>query len=118
MDEPIWQTVKEYTGFRLPRSQGGELRPWQTFFKILTFEDRVYVGARCEEGDEMARVLECRYNSNAYNGSSVELFFSPSGTRADIILNVVISSRISMLPSGTALFISAILTGLLRWKFL
>lgn len=80
MDEPIWQTVKEYTGFRLPRSNGGELRPWQTFFKIVPCEDRIYVGARCEEGEEMQTVLENRYRSNAYNGSSIELFFSPSGT--------------------------------------
>ncbi len=80
MDEPIWQTAEEHTGFRTLNSQGGELRPWQTFFKILPCEDRVYVGVRCEEGDEMQTILENRYRSNAYNGSSVELFFAPSGT--------------------------------------
>lgn len=80
MDEPIWQTVEEHTGFRTLNSQGGELRSWQTFFKILPCEDRVYIGVRCEEGEEMQTVLKNRYISNAYNGSSVELFLAPSGT--------------------------------------
>ncbi len=80
MDEPVWQTLEEHTGFRNLTTSGGDLRPWQTFFKILPCEDRVYVGVRCEEGDDMQTVLENRYRSNAYNGSSVELFFAPSGT--------------------------------------
>ena len=80
MDEPIWDTVETHTGFHKLNTEGGALVDWQTFFKILPFEDRIFVGAKCCENGEMDKVLACRYNSNEYNSSSVEMFFSPSGT--------------------------------------
>ena len=80
MDEPIWDTVEEHTGFRLLGSQGGETVTRQTFFKVLPCEDRVYIGIKCEEPDGMDKVEEIRYKGNIWFSPSVELFLSPSGS--------------------------------------
>ncbi len=80
MDEPVWQTVKEYTGFRRPVYSGGEL--WedsvQTSFKILPCADRIYVGVKCKEPD-MEFTEETKKRLNSWGSSAIELFFSPSG---------------------------------------
>jgi len=80
MDELIWNTVEEQTGFRTLGSSGSQLVAKQTFFKVLPCEDRIYIGIKCFEGEEMEQVLEARNLGNAFMTSSVELFFAPSGT--------------------------------------
>lgn len=80
MDEPVWDTVKEYTGFRKPVYNGGEM--WedaaQTSFKILPCGDRIYVGVKCKEPDmEFAEKTKNLWNS--WGATSIEMFFSPSG---------------------------------------
>ena len=36
MDEPIWDTVPEYSGFHFLQSNGGGMQPEPTYFKILS----------------------------------------------------------------------------------
>ena len=79
MDEPVWETAKEYTGFRSLGTHGGNLVAAQTVFKILPCEDRIFVGVKCLEPDGMEQVLATRYLRNSYTGHTVEMFFSPSG---------------------------------------
>ena len=80
MNEPIWNTVEEHTGFRLLGTQGGKIAERQTFFKVLPCEDRVYVGVRCEEPDGMDKLEEIRYLHNAGHSPSIEVFLSPDGS--------------------------------------
>jgi len=80
LDEAVWQTVKEYTGFRKPDYNGGEM--WedaaQTSFKILPCDDRIYVGVKCKEPDmEYAEKTKALWNS--WGTTSIEMLFSPSG---------------------------------------
>lgn len=56
MDEPIWETVETHTGFHKLNTEGGALVEWQTFFKILPVEDRIFVGVKCCENNEMDKV--------------------------------------------------------------
>ena len=51
MDEPVWATLEEQTGFKELGCHGGRLVEQQTFFKVLPCEDRVYVGIKCVEPD-------------------------------------------------------------------
>ena len=80
LDEPIWETAQEHTGFRLLGSEGGTEVKQQTFFKILSFEDRIYIGVKCMEPDGMDKVEAIRYAGNGIHTPSIELFLSPSGT--------------------------------------
>ncbi len=80
MDEPVWDTAKEYTGFRRTDYEGGEL--WedavQTSFRILPCEDRIYIGVKCNEPD-MEFTEQTKKMLNSWGSSAVELFFSPCG---------------------------------------
>ena len=78
MDEAVWENAKEYTGFKYMKSIGSGLVSAQTIFKILPFEDRVYVGVKCMEPD-MEFFMETVNGMNSWGASAVELFFSPSG---------------------------------------
>ena len=80
MNEPIWDTVEEHTGFRTLGTTGGKIVERQTFFKVLPCEDRVYVGIRCEEPDGMDKVEEIRYKGNGAYSPSIEVFLSPDGS--------------------------------------
>jgi hypothetical protein len=84
MDEPVWDTVAPYTGFKKLVSEGGQPAVPDTIFKVLPCEDRVYFGVMCLEPDEMDKILEARYAGSKFMSSSVELFMSPSGTGYDI----------------------------------
>ena len=84
MDEPVWDTVASYTGFKKLVSEGGQPAVPDTIFKVLPCEDRVYFGVMCLEPDEMDKILEARYAGSKFMSSSVELFMSPSGTGYDI----------------------------------
>jgi len=79
MDEPVWETAEEYTGFRRLSARSKAPVAAQTVFKVLPCEDRIYVGVKCLEPDGMEQVLATRYLRNSYTGHTVELFFSPSG---------------------------------------
>lgn len=81
MDEPVWDTVEEHTGFKgLNGAYVGKLVDWQTFFKILPCEDRIYIGVKCTEPEGMDNLEALRYTLNSTNSPSVEMFFSPSGS--------------------------------------
>ncbi len=83
MDEPIWDTVETHSGFVGLQigagSNGNAPAPVETEFKILPFEDRIYVGVKCLEPDEMEEVWASRFQQNSYGGHAIELFCSPIG---------------------------------------
>ena len=83
MDEPIWESAKEYTGFQKLKTHGGGAAPAETIFKILPCEDRVYIGVKCMEPDGMEEIIKSRYDQSLYNGHSVELFLSPCGSNQE-----------------------------------
>ncbi len=78
MDESVWMTAEEHTGFKTLVSQGNELLAVQTAFKIISCEDRIFVGIKCyepllaEKNEDGSMVIPKGENS-------VELFLSPSG---------------------------------------
>ena len=81
MDEPVWETVEEYSGFKKLGAAGIPDEENPTFFKILPCADRIYIGVKCMESD-------MEYHKSVANGSyghtnSIELFLSPSGNFAD-----------------------------------
>ncbi len=79
MDEAVWETIEPHTGFvGLVTVDGGAPSPVNTVFKVLSCEDRIYVGVKCFEPD-MKFVLDTRYARNSYSGHAIEMFFSPSG---------------------------------------
>jgi len=88
MDEPAWETAKEYTGFKKLKCQGGEVVPVQTSFKILCCEDRVYIGIKCMEPD-MESVLKGHHTQSLYGTDAVELFLSPAGNSFEFYQFVV-----------------------------
>ena len=49
LDETVWASAEEYTGFGRSRYAGEDPAPVKTSFKILTEEDRIYIGVWCEE---------------------------------------------------------------------
>ena len=55
MDEPVWDTVPEFTGFSRLGSGAEISEHSQTYFKFLPCEDRVYFGVKCME-PEMNRL--------------------------------------------------------------
>ena len=80
MDEPIWQTVPEYSDFKQVKTKGGGPLDVDTFFRILPCEDRVYVGVKCMEPGLMPQHLENRFGGNPWAAPAVEIFLSPAGT--------------------------------------
>ena len=90
MDEPVWDTVEGMTGFRQIKSQGGELAPEkeQTIFKVLSCEDRIYVGFKCMEPD-IQQVIASHPNRPIWMGDRVELFLIPSEANFDFYQFVV-----------------------------
>ena len=83
MDEPIWDTVPEYSGFYFLQSCGGGMQEEPTYFKILSCEDRIYIGVRCMEPKEMASVIENKTRWNSWGANDVEIFLAPAGNTYD-----------------------------------
>jgi len=82
MDEEVWQSVEEHTGFKATIAQGGKPAFRETFFKILPCADRIFVGIKCFEPD-MDLALEGAVHNHIWNNDSVELFLAPSGISFD-----------------------------------
>ena len=81
MDEPVWDTVPEQTGFSMIKAHGGEPQKEKTYFKILPCEDRIYVGVKCMESAGMDYVLHGdKTGINPWGLDAVELFLAPTGT--------------------------------------
>lgn len=81
MDEPVWETVPEQTGFSMIKSHGGAVQKEKTYFKVLPFEDRVYVGIKCMESAGMEYALRGdKTGINPWGLDAIELFLAPTGT--------------------------------------
>ncbi len=80
MDEPVWNQVEEYTGFRKVDLKGELLQEEQTFFKIIPCEDRIYFGFYCPTIDTK-RMMAANYD--AWGAEGIELFLSVSGNPYD-----------------------------------
>ena len=80
MDEPVWEQVQTYTGFKRLGTAEEVPAERQTFFKIIPCEDRIFVGIKC-----MTENVEALKNAVAgsWGTPSVELFLSPSGNPYD-----------------------------------
>ena len=81
MDEAVWDEVPTYGDFSHLQGDGGHLQKEKTYFKIIPCHDRIYIGVKCMEPDEMQECIA--YGSvhaiNDFNAQSVTLFFSPTG---------------------------------------
>ena len=82
MDEPVWETAKEYTDFRYNKIIGGQVAEVQTSFKILPCEDRIYIGIKCMEPD-MDYVKKINPSLAIWTCDDVEIFLSPNGSYFD-----------------------------------
>ena len=49
LDEPEWQTAKENKGFKALGTATNKIVQAQTSFKVISMEDRIYIGVKCEE---------------------------------------------------------------------
>jgi len=78
MDEAVWETVPEHTGFRKLLGAGGGEAVIQTSFRILCCTDRVFVGIKCLEPN-MPAVLEGCKTRSLWAADAIELFLSPMG---------------------------------------
>ena len=80
MDEPVWASVQEHTGFKRLGTANEVPAERQTFFKIIPCEDRIYIGIKC-----MTENIEALKNAVAgsWGTPSIELFLAPSGNPYD-----------------------------------
>ena len=83
MDEAVWASVKEYSGFSAPVTAGGSAMPLKSSFRVLPCEDRIFVGVEFEAPD-MPRVLAGKNSRAIWTSDCVEVFISPSGNDFDI----------------------------------
>ena len=77
MDEPVWNEVEEYTDFQKKKISGGGLASVQTSFKIITCEDRIYIGIKCMEPN-MEYVTRVNPSLAMWTCDDVEIFLSPN----------------------------------------
>jgi len=77
MNEPVWDSVPEQTGFYLLKSRLKNQASVQTSFKILPCKDCIIVGVKCEEPD-MEYCLKENPLLPTYNCDAVEVFMSPT----------------------------------------
>lgn len=77
MDEPVWDSVPEQTGFYLLKTQRVQQAPVQTSFKVIPCQDCIIVGIKCAEPD-MAYSLKNNPLLPTYNMDAVEIFMSPT----------------------------------------
>ena len=89
LDEAAWAKAEEHTGFKALKTRGGQPVPVQTFFKILSYEDRIYVGIKCLDPELAAKRQAGDSSSTAYGGNCVELFLSPSGSNYEFYQFIV-----------------------------
>ena len=83
LDEAAWASAKEYTNFRMLKTQTGNLAPNQTIVKFLSCEDRVYIGIKCMNAD-MEYMLQTYPKRSNYGTERVELLLSPAGKSVEI----------------------------------
>jgi len=96
MDEPVWENAREFTGFKKMGLDANPIGPeHETFFKLLTFADRIYVGIKCMDPD-MERV-KSGFSGSHDNTDGVELFLSPSGNPFDFY-QFFVSAKGDMIP--------------------
>jgi len=91
MDEALWATAEEHTGFRSLATRGGQPVPVQTSFKVLSFADRIVVGIKCDEPELAAKkeAAAAAGRGTAFSGNSIEVFFSPSGSNYEFYQFIV-----------------------------
>ena len=80
MDEPVWDTVQEYSGFTLLNTVDiGKIQQQETFFRILPCEDRVYIGFKCMDPGCMDVVEATKNSGNIWGTQNMEIFLAPLG---------------------------------------
>ena len=94
MDEEVWQSVEEHTGFKSTIAQGGKPAFRETSFKILPCADRVFVGIKCCEPD-MDLAVQAAAGIMIWSTDAVEVFFSPTGNSFDFYQFVITLAGVS-----------------------
>ena len=88
LDKAVWETAEAHTGFHFLKSRGGIISPVQTVFKVISCEDRIFIGVKCLEPD-----MEYVENGNQFlpiwEADTVEVFMSPSCNYFDFYQFVV-----------------------------
>ena len=80
MDEPVWDTVPEYSGFTMVNTRdAGKLQQQETFFRILPCDDRIYIGFKCMEPGYMDVVEATKDARNLWGTQNMEIFLAPLG---------------------------------------
>ncbi len=80
MDEPVWDSVQTYTGFKKLSNTEPVADELQTFFKIIPCEDRIYIGVKCMEPN--IEKLKASVGGS-FAADSLEVFLSLSGNPYD-----------------------------------
>nr|MBQ4319401.1 hypothetical protein [Clostridia bacterium] len=88
LDEAVWASAAENTGFVRIATAGGGLADVQTSFKVYSADECVYFGVKCYEPD-MASVIAGHPFHDLWGCDAIELFLSPSGKSFDFYQFVV-----------------------------
>ena len=78
LDEAVWESAKVFSGFKNLKSRGGGPAAADAEFRILSCEDRVYIGIKCIEPD-IEWVVSKHSMRSTWCTDCVEFFISPSG---------------------------------------
>ena len=82
LDEAEWGSAREFADFKWRGLDARPIAPEHgTIVKILTFEDRLYIGLKCMDPD-MERLKNVTAGTFD-NTDGIEVFFSPSGNPFD-----------------------------------
>lgn len=81
LDEPEWQTAKENKDFKALGTATNKIVQAQTSFKVLSMEDRIYIGVKCEEPlmDRLKEITAKKSSSAIWEDDAVEIFLTPTG---------------------------------------
>ena len=90
MDEPVWDTVPEYSGFTMVNTlDAGKLQKPETFFRILHCEDRIYIGFKCMDPGNMAHVEATKDARGIWGTQNMEIFLAPLGNYFEVYQFIV-----------------------------
>ncbi len=81
LDEAEWQAMEEMGGFEVLGISVNKAVQAQTTFKIITLEDRLYIGVKCNEPlmDKLKEMTAKKKNSSGDEDDTVEIFLTPTG---------------------------------------
>lgn len=81
LDEAEWQAVEEMGGFEALGISENKAVQAQTTFKMVTLEDRICIGVKCDEPlmDKLKEMTAKKKTSSVDEDDAVEIFLTPTG---------------------------------------